>query len=176
MLTDKPRALAEPDGGGGGGGGGGTIARMISGGNCHAEPVALATDAMTLAIVEGGVVAERRIAMRIDTSVSRLPPSRTADARVNSVFVIAQVTPAALAIQNKSLARPASADRLPASATQEDPVSVAAVAARRLRPMIRSTARLLGTKLPAAVQGVELLQSLRSSVALEARHALLSKR
>ena len=96
---------------------------MISGGNFHAEPVALAADAMALAIAEVGAIAERRIAMLIDTGVSRLPPFLTADAGLNSGFMIAHVTAAALASENKSLAHPASVDSLPTSANQEDHVS-----------------------------------------------------
>ena len=81
---------------------------MISGGNFHAEPVALACDAMAVAIAEVGAIAERRIAMLIDTGVSRLPPFLTADAGLNSRFMIAHVTAASLASENKSMAhRPA---------------------------------------------------------------------
>ena len=146
---------------------------MVSGGNFHAEPVALAADAMALAIAEVGAIAERRIAMLIDASVSRLPQFLTADAGLNSGFMIAHVTAASLASENKSLAHPASVDSLPTSANQEDHVSMATFAARRLQPMIRNTANILGIELLAAAQGVEFLRPLRSSAALEAAHALL---
>ena len=112
---------------------------MISGGNFHAEPVALACDAMAVAIAEVGAIAERRIAMLIDTGVSRLPPFLTADAGLNSGFMIAHVTAASLASENKSMAHPASVDSLPTSANQEDHVSMATFAARRLQPMIANT-------------------------------------
>ena len=146
---------------------------MISGGNFHAEPVALAADGMALAIAEVGAIAERRIAMLIDSSVSRLPPFLTADAGLNSGFMIAHVTAAALASENKSLAHPASVDSLPTSANQEDHVSMATFAARRLQAMISNTAYILGIELLAAAQGIEFLRPLQSSGVLEQAHALL---
>jgi histidine ammonia-lyase len=146
---------------------------MVSGGNFHAEPVALAADAMACAIAEVGAIAERRIAMLIDSSVSRLPPFLTADAGLNSGFMIAHVTAASLASENKSLAHPASVDSLPTSANQEDHVSMATFAARRLQPMIANVAHILGIEWLAAAQGIEFLRPLRSSVPLEAAHALL---
>ena len=159
-VTDNP--LVFPDDG-----------TMISGGNFHAEPVALAADAMAVAIAEVGAIAERRIAMLIDSSVSRLPPFLTSDPGLNSGFMIAHVTAAALASENKSLAHPASVDSLPTSANQEDHVSMATFAARRLQAMIRNTAHILGIELLAAAQGIEFLRPLGSSVALEMAHALL---
>ncbi len=146
---------------------------LISGGNFHAEPVALAADGMALAIAEVGAIAERRIAMLIDAGVSRLPPFLTADAGLNSGFMIAHVTAAALASENKSLAHPASVDSLPTSANQEDHVSMATFAARRLQPMIANTAHILGIELLAAAQGIDFLRPLASSPSLEAVHALL---
>ncbi len=159
-VTDNPLVFVE-DG------------AMISGGNFHAEPVALAADGMALAIAEVGAIAERRIAMLIDSGVSRLPPFLTADAGLNSGFMIAHVTAAALASENKSLAHPASVDSLPTSANQEDHVSMATFAARRLQAMISNTANILGIELLAAAQGLEFLRPLRSSAALEQAHALL---
>ncbi|MEY2952984.1 MAG: histidine ammonia-lyase, partial [Pseudomonadota bacterium] len=146
---------------------------MLSGGNFHAEPVALAADGCALAIAEVGAIAERRIAMLIDASVSRLPPFLTADAGLNSGFMIAHVTAAALASENKSLAHPASVDSLPTSANQEDHVSMATFAARRLQAMIHNTAHILGIELLAAAQGIEFLRPLQSSPVLEQLHALL---
>jgi len=148
---------------------------MLSGGNFHAEPVALAADACALAIAEVGAIAERRIAMLIDSNVSRLPPFLTADAGLNSGFMIAHVTAASLASENKSLAHPASVDSLPTSANQEDHVSMATFAARRLQPMIANTAHILGIELLAAAQGIEFLRPLKSSPALEQAHALLRR-
>jgi histidine ammonia-lyase len=146
---------------------------MISGGNFHAEPVALAADAMAVAIAEVGAIAERRIAMLIDTGVSRLPPFLTSNAGLNSGFMIAHVTAASLASENKSLAHPASVDSLPTSANQEDHVSMATFAARRLQPMIANVAHILGIELLAAAQGIEFLRPLKSSPALEQAHSLL---
>ncbi len=159
-VTDNPLVFAD-DG------------AMISGGNFHAEPVALAADAMAVAIAEVGAIAERRIAMLIDTSVSRLPAFLTTNAGLNSGFMIAHVTAAALASENKSLAHPASVDSLPTSANQEDHVSMATFAARRLQPMIANVAHILGIELLAAAQGIEFLRPLKSSPALEQAHALL---
>ena len=159
-VTDNPLVFAD-DG------------AMVSGGNFHAEPVALVADGMALAIAEVGAIAERRIAMLIDAGVSRLPPFLTADAGLNSGFMIAHVTAAALASENKSLAHPASVDSLPTSANKEDHVSMATFAARRLLPMIDNTAHILGIEWLAAAQGIEFLRPLASSVPLEAAHALL---
>jgi histidine ammonia-lyase len=149
---------------------------MLSGGNFHAEPVALAADAMACAIAEVGAIAERRIAMLIDSNVSRLPPFLTANPGLNSGFMIAHVTAAALASENKSLAHPASVDSLPTSANQEDHVSMATFAARRLQPMIANVARILGIEWLAAAQGVEFLRPMKSSQVLESVHALLRER
>ena len=146
---------------------------MISGGNFHAEPVALAADAMACAIAEVGAIAERRIAMLIDSSVSRLPPFLTPNAGLNSGFMIAHVTAAALASENKSLAHPASVDSLPTSANQEDHVSMATFAARRLQAMIANVAHILGIELLASAQGIDFLRPLQSSPALEQVHAVL---
>lgn len=163
-VTDNPLVFA---------GEAGQDGMLISGGNFHAEPVALACDAMAVAIAEVGAIAERRIAMLIDSGVSRLPPFLSADAGLNSGFMIAHVTAAALASENKSLAHPASVDSLPTSANQEDHVSMATFAARRLQAMIRNVSHILGIELLAAAQGVEFLRPLRSSPPLEAVHALL---
>jgi histidine ammonia-lyase len=159
-VTDNPLVFAE-------------TGELVSGGNFHAEPVALAADAMAVAIAEVGAIAERRIAMLIDTAVSRLPPFLTPDAGLNSGFMIAHVTAAALASENKSLAHPASVDSLPTSANQEDHVSMATFAARRLQPMIENTAHILGIELLAAAQGIDFLRPLTSSSALESAHGLL---
>jgi len=175
-VTDNPLVFAEdgaahaPVGSGGRPGLGG---EMISGGNFHAEPVALAADAMACAMAEVGAIAERRIAMLIDASVSRLPPFLTANAGLNSGFMIAHVTAAALASENKSLAHPASVDSLPTSANQEDHVSMATFAARRLLPMIHNVAHILGIEALCAAQGIDFLRPLQSSAALEGAHALL---
>ena len=162
-VTDNPLVFADD-------------AAMVSGGNFHAEPVALACDAMAVAIAEVGAIAERRIAMLIDAGVSRLPPFLTPNAGLNSGFMIAHVTAAALASENKSLAHPASVDSLPTSANQEDHVSMATFAARRLQPMVANVSRILGIELLAAAMGIDFLRPLQSSVVLEQVHALLRER
>jgi histidine ammonia-lyase len=111
--------------------------------------------------------------MLIDSGVSRLPPFLTPNAGLNSGFMIAHVTAAALASENKSLAHPASVDSLPTSANQEDHVSMATFAARRLQPMISNVAHILGIELLAAAQGVDFLRPLQSSQPLEAVHMRL---
>ncbi len=148
---------------------------MISGGNFHAEPVAFAADNLALAIAEVGAIAERRIAMLIDPGISRLPPFLTADAGLHSGFMIAHVTAAALASENKSLAHPASVDSLPTSANQEDHVSMATFAARRLHAMIDNTAHIVAIELLAAAQGIDFLRPLQSSAPVEALHARLRR-
>lgn len=140
---------------------------MVSGGNFHAEPVALAADALAVAIAEIGAITERRIAMLVDTVVSRLPPFLTPDPGLNSGFMIVHVTAASLASENKSLAHPASVDSLPTSANQEDHVSMATFAARRLTPMLSNTAYIVAIELLAAAQGIEFLRPLTSTPALE---------
>jgi histidine ammonia-lyase len=162
-VTDNPLVFADDAGSGPG-----QAASMLSGGNFHAEPVALAADALAVAIAEIGAIAERRVAMLVDTVVSRLPPFLTPEPGLNSGFMIVHVTAAALASENKSLAHPASVDSLPTSANQEDHVSMATFAARRLRPMLANTAHIVGIELLAAAQGIEFLRPLASAPALEA--------
>ena len=169
-VTDNPLVFAEEPAAGHVATGRGA---MVSGGNFHAEPVALAADAMACAIAEVGAIAERRIAMLIDSNVSRLPPFLTPDAGLNSGFMIAHVTAAALASENKSLAHPASVDSLPTSANQEDHVSMATFAARRLQPMVDNVGYILGIELLAAAQGIDFLRPLSSSTPLEAAHQLV---
>ena len=145
----------------------------LSGGNFHAEPVALAADSLALAIAEIGALAERRIALLIDASISGLPPFLTSASGVNSGFMIAHVTAAALASENKSLAHPASVDSLPTSANQEDHVSMATYAARRLTDMADNTAHIVAIELLAAAQGIDFHRPLQSSAPLERAHALV---
>ena len=140
---------------------------ILSGGNFHAEPVALAADALAVAIAEVGALAERRVAMLIDTTISELPPFLVDDGGVNSGFMIAHVTAAALASENKALAHPASVDSLPTSANQEDFVSIATRAAARLLPMTENVAHILAIELLAAVQGIEFHKPLETSERLQ---------
>lgn len=149
---------------------------VLSGGNFHAEPVAIAADALAIAIAEIGALSERRTALLIDSSLSELPPFLTMHGGVNSGFMIAHVTAAALASENKSLAHPASVDSLPTSANQEDFVSMATFAARRLGRMNDNTRHILGIELLAAAEGIEFHRPLRTSEALESAHAALRAR
>ena len=140
---------------------------VLSGGNFHAEPVALAADNMALAIAEIGALSERRIALMMDANLSGLPPFLVRESGVNSGFMIAQVTAAALASENKALAAPRSVDSLPTSANQEDHVSMATNAALRLAPMATNTATIAAIELLAASQGVELRAPLKTSGRLQ---------
>lgn len=140
---------------------------IISGGNFHAEPVAFAADNLALAIAEIGSLSERRMALLIDSSLSKLPPFLVDNGGVNSGFMIAQVTAAALASENKSYAHPASVDSLPTSANQEDHVSMATFAARRLTDMAENTRGILAVELLAAAQGLDFRLPLRTSPTLQ---------
>jgi histidine ammonia-lyase len=140
---------------------------VLSGGNFHAEPVAFAADNLALAAAEIGALAERRIALLIDATLSGLPPFLVKDGGVNSGFMIAHVTAAALASENKTLAHPASVDSLPTSANQEDHVSMATFAARKLADIASNTAAILAIELLAAAQGVDLRGPNRTSPLLQ---------
>ena len=153
-VTDNPLVFADGD--------------VLSGGNFHAEPVALAADYLALAIAEVGALSERRIALLIDAHLSGLPAFLVEDSGLHSGFMLPQVTAAALAAENKQLAHPASVDSLPTSANQEDHVSMATHAARRLDDMLGNTARIVAIELLAAAQGVEFHHPQKSSAQLEA--------
>jgi histidine ammonia-lyase len=167
-VTDNPLVFIDDSGQ--------ARAEVVSGGNFHAEPVAFAADTLALAIAEIGALAERRIALLIDATLSGLPPFLVREPGVNSGFMIAHVTAAALASENKSLAHPASVDSLPTSANQEDHVSMATFAARRLAQMAQNTGVIVGIELLAAAQGIEFHRPLASSDHLEHVHALLRAR
>ena len=146
---------------------------VVSGGNFHAEPVAMAADNIALAIAEIGALSERRIALMMDKHMSQLPPFLVRNGGVNSGFMIAQVTAAALASENKALSHPHSVDSLPTSANQEDHVSMAPAAGRRLWEMASNTRGVLAVEWLAACQGIDLREGLKSSPLLEqARHTL----
>ena len=139
----------------------------LSGGNFHAEPVAFAADIIAMAICEIGSLAERRITLLTDPSLSRLPPFLTPKPGLNSGFMIPQVTAAALVSENKQRAFPASVDSIPTSANQEDHVSMAAHGARRLIEMSENLAGTIGIELLAAAQGCDFHAPLSSSAPLE---------
>ena len=140
---------------------------VLSGGNFHAEPVAMAADVLALAIAEIGALSERRIAQLVDPALSGLPAFLVREGGLNSGFMIAQVTSAALASENKTLAHPASVDSLPTSANQEDHVSMATFASRRLQDMAGNSSAVVAIELLAAAQGVEFHAPLQSSPQLQ---------
>ena len=140
---------------------------VLSGGNFHAEPVALAADYLALAIAEIGSLSERRIALLIDSHLSGLPAFLVEEGGLNSGFMMAQVTAAALTSENKAHAHPASVDSIPTSANQEDHVSMATFAARRLHGMIDNVSNIVAIELLAAAQGVEFHHPRKSSPAIE---------
>jgi histidine ammonia-lyase len=147
----------------------------LSGGNFHAEPVAFAADTIALAICEIGSLAERRIAMLVDPALSGLPAFLTPRPGLNSGFMIPQVTAAALVSENKQRAHPASVDSIPTSANQEDHVSMAAHAARRLMDMADNAGTVIAIELLAAAQGCDFHRPLASSPPLEAVRTLLRR-
>ena len=140
---------------------------ILSGGNFHAEPVAFAADRIAVAMAEIGNLAERRMALLTDSSQSGLPAFLTPSPGLNSGFMIPQVVAAALATENKHLANAVATDTVPTCANQEDHVSLATYAARRLHTMAENLARLLAIELMAAAQGIELRRPLQSSQRLE---------
>jgi histidine ammonia-lyase len=149
---------------------------IISGGNFHAEPIAMAADNLALVFAEIGALSERRMALLIDSQLSGLPPFLVNNGGVNSGFMIAQVTAAALASENKSLAHPASVDSLPTSANQEDHVSMATFAARRLGDMSENTVGILAIEWLSAAQGLDFLKPLKTSESLEQAKAILREK
>jgi histidine ammonia-lyase len=161
-VSDNPLIFADTD-------------EALSGGNFHAEPVAFAADMIALAICEIGSVAERRIALLVDPALSGLPAFLTPKPGLNSGFMMAQVTAAALVAENKQRAYPASVDSIPTSANQEDHVSMAAHGARRLAPMAENAISIVGIELLAGAQACDFHTPLTSSESLERMRALLRR-
>ncbi|KJC56096.1 histidine ammonia-lyase [Bradyrhizobium sp. LTSPM299] len=160
-VTDNPLVLVESG-------------EIVSGGNFHAEPVAFAADQIALVVSEIGAISERRIATLVDPALNfGLPPFLTPDPGLNSGFMIAEVTAAALYAENKQRAAPCSIDSTPTSANQEDHVSMAAHAARRLSDMADNLAAILGIELLVAAQGIGLRLPHLTSPALAAVIAAL---
>ena len=154
-ATDNPLVLVEAD-------------KIVSGGNFHAEPVGFAADMIALALAEIGAIAQRRIALMVDPTLSHdLPPFLTPDPGLNSGLMIAEVTTAALMSENKHLANPCVTDSTPTSANQEDHVSMAAHGARRLQQMVKNLNYILGVELLCAAQGVEFRAPLATSQPLQ---------
>ena len=137
---------------------------ILSGGNFHAEPVAFAADQCALAIAEIGSITERRIAITVDPAQSfGLPAFLSPDPGLNSGFMIAEVTSAALMAENKHKAMPCSIDSTPTSANQEDHVSMACHAARRLQAMNQNLASIIAIELLTSVQGIEFRAPIETS-------------
>jgi histidine ammonia-lyase len=153
-VSDNPLIFAEDD-------------AALSGGNFHAEPVAFAADILAMAVCEIGSLAERRLAMLVDPALSGLPAFLTSHPGLNSGFMMAQVTAAALVSENKQRAYPASVDSIPTSANQEDHVSMAAHGARRLTEMARNAANIVAIEALVAAQACDFHAPLKSSPALE---------
>ena len=150
-VTDNPLVLVDEG-------------RIVSGGNFHAEPVGFAADQIAVALSEIGAIAQRRVALMVDPALSfDLPPFLTPDPGLNSGLMIAEVTTAALMSENKHLANPCTTDSTPTSANQEDHVSMAAHAARRLARMNKNLAVILGVEAMCAAQGIEFRAPLRTS-------------
>ena len=160
-VTDNPLVLVE-------------AGRIVSGGNFHAEPVGFAADQIAVALSEIGAIAQRRIALMVDPALScDLPPFLTPEPGLNSGLMIAEVTSAALMSENKHLANPCATDSTPTSANQEDHVSMAAHAARRLARMNDNLAAILGVEALCAAQGIEFRAPLKTSAPLQAALARL---
>ena len=154
-ATDNPLVLTDAD-------------LIVSGGNFHAEPVGFAADMIALAIAEIGAIAQRRVALIVDPVLSfNLPPFLTSDPGLNSGYMIAEVTTAALMSENKHLANPCVTDSTPTSANQEDHVSMAAHGARRLGQMVENLEHILGVELLCAAQGIDFRAPLATSQPLQ---------
>ncbi|XXK32122.1 histidine ammonia-lyase [Rhodobacteraceae bacterium nBUS_24] len=142
--------------------------KVVSGGNFHAEPVAFAADQIAMALSEIGAISQRRVALMVDPALSHdLPAFLTPEPGLNSGFMIAEVTTAALMSENKHLANPCSTDSTPTSANQEDHVSMAAHAAMRLKRMNKNLSHIIAVEAMCASQGVEFRAPLRTSNALQ---------
>lgn len=146
---------------------------VISGGNFHAEPVAFAADQIAMVLCEIGNISERRTSILVDPKMSELPAFLVKESGLNSGFMIAQVTAAALVAENRMVAHPCSVDTVPTSANQEDHVSMATHGARRLLDMAENAATVVGIELLAAAQGLEFHRPLTSSPQLEQAYAIV---
>ncbi|MGZ6296020.1 MAG: aromatic amino acid lyase, partial [Candidatus Limnocylindrales bacterium] len=150
---------------------------VISGGNFHGQPVALALDFAKLAIAELASISERRIALLVDPRLSGLPPFLVDEAGLNSGLMLLQYTAAALVSENKVLAHPASVDSIPTSANQEDHVSMGSIAARHCRDVLRNAEQVLALELLCAGQGLDyrLADGLRPGAGVAEAHGRLRR-
>lgn len=149
---------------------------IISGGNFHAELTAISADLISIACSEIGSISERRIAALVDKNLTGLPPFLVEEPGLNSGFMMAQVTAAALASENKTLAHPASVDSIPTSANQEDHVSMATFAANKLNQICENVLNILAIETLAANQGLEFRKPLTTSPILTTYHAILREK
>ncbi|HEV3309372.1 MAG TPA: histidine ammonia-lyase [Chloroflexota bacterium] len=149
---------------------------VLSGGNFHGQPVALAMDMAAIALAEMGDISERRVEAMLDPAFSELPPFLTHDAGVDSGDMVSQYTAAALVSENKILCHPASVDSIPTSANQEDHVSMGAIAARKAREVLANVETVLAIELLCAAEGLDYRRPHRASAALEAVHELVRTR
>jgi histidine ammonia-lyase len=162
-ATDNPMVFAE-------------TGEMLSGGNFHGEPVAMASDVMAIAVAELGSISERRIERLVNPALSDLPAFLARDGGVESGLMLAHVTAAALVSENKVLAHPACVDSIPTSANKEDHVSMGATAARKAARVVANVARILAVEALAAAQALEFRRPLKTSPALDAAYETLRKR
>lgn len=140
---------------------------VVSGGNFHGQPLAVTIDALKVAVAELGSISERRCEQLLNPSLSGLPGFLTPQGGLNSGFMIAQYTAAALVSENKVLAHPASVDTIPTSANQEDHVSMGAHGARQLRAVLENVQNVLGIELMCAAQALDF-QQLRAGRGVQA--------
>ncbi len=162
-ATDNPLVFADSE-------------EILSGGNFHGEPVAIAADLAAIALAELAAISERRIEKLTNAQFSGLPPFLVRDAGLNSGFMMAQVTAAALVAENRVLAHPASVDSIPTSADKEDHVSMGMGSALKLQEVVANARRVLAIELLAAAQGIDLLRPLTSTAPLEALHGAVRQR
>jgi histidine ammonia-lyase len=166
-ATDNPLVFLADDG----------SAEVISGGNFHGQPVALALDAAAMAVAELANVSERRLEQLVNPAMSSgLPPFLAPRTGLDSGFMMAQVTAAALVSENKVLCHPSSVDSIPSSAGKEDHVSMGSISSRKLAEIVTNVRRVLAIEALVAAQGIDLRAPLRAARGVAAAHAHLRER
>ncbi|EYF04098.1 histidine ammonia-lyase [Chondromyces apiculatus] len=151
-------------------------ADLLSGGNFHGQPVALALDLAAIAAAELANISERRVEQLVNPSLScGLPSFLAPQSGLNSGFMIAQVASAALVSENKVLCHPASVDSIPTSANREDHVSMGSISARKLSQVIDNVRSSIAIELLCAAQGLDLRRPLRPTAGVAAAHAAIRK-
>jgi histidine ammonia-lyase len=161
-ATDNPLVFADDN-------------SVVSGGNFHGQPIALAMDFLGIAIAELANISERRINRLLNPHLSGLPAFLTTEGGLESGMMIAQYTAAALVSENKGLAHPASVDSIPTSADQEDHVSMGTIAARKALKILGNVKNVIAIEYMCAAQGVDLLSPLKASEPIEAAKATIRK-